>query len=587
MEARRQHRFALALIGTALVLFAAWSARADESAVTSTRDRAAESAFDAISALPDGDSRACEEAGRRFAIRFPRDPLAPRVELAVGRAIVVELFAASEQGEPVDAARLQQGLEWLDRAEAHADAPTLERAHLFRAAALAMLGRDEEAVALARPLEATLTLPTDRDFFTRVTLGACTRAGHVDCVLHALDDLRQACRDETECEGVDERIAEYTSASVDDDDAIRFARSADPTRATFSAIAGRAIRAAAAASDWDSVRDIAERAARASIDLDPESREVARRLDLGRSADPRVIGIVAGLTGPDAQASMAVVTAIADAAGLPPNGRPDTAAFRLVVRDHRGDPEAAARAVSELYWVHRAIAIIGPLDRPSAESAAQRAERLGIPLVSLAPIPSGPFALDASPATNPAWLRDEAERRFGPGIGVVAPAGARAGTAYGPEIYAHAGGRFDAATRARLRATTARALLIVARPAELTRLVTSIDLALRARRRNGRPVVVLDRRSFDRIVAHGRARSIEGAFVLERSRIEESGRSTEADDPNAEEALAATDAFERIAHAGASTRDLLAARLALPRSTPSQTLVRAYRVRRSELVPAE
>lgn len=595
MVARRLFAFALACICLAAGAQPIRRARANDSAVASTRNRAAEQDYEALRALPDGNSQAVEEAGRRFLLRFPRDPLTPRVELLVGRAIVLTLFTAAESGaaSELDHARLAEGIEWLARAEAHADEPTLDRARLYRAAALALQGNDEEAAALAVSLEATLVLPEDRAFHTRVTLGACSRAGRVDCVLHALDELRRSCRGESECQAIDERIAEYTSASVDDDAAVRFARSADPTRSTFAAIAGRAIHAAAAIDDWDSVRSIAERAARASVELDPESRELARRLELGRSANARVIGLVAGLTGPDAQASMAVVRAVARAAGLPPSGPPTADTFRIVVRDHRGDPAEAARAVSELYWVHRAIAVIGPLDTPSAVSAAERAEHLAMPLLSLAPIAGGAFTLDASPAASPAWLRNEVERRFGAGIGVVAPTGARAGTTFGPEVYPHAGGRFDAATRARLRASTAPALLIVARAGELTRLLSSIDGALRSRRRGDRPVVVLDRGAFDQVVARGRGRSIEGAMVIERhhpareSEVSAANPGSPPVQPEREEARAAALAFQRIERAGASTRDLLAARLALSREAPVSELVRAYQVRRSALVPIE
>lgn len=593
MQARRPQVSTLAYVCLAFSVLLASHANADESAVASTRDRAAEHAYDEIEALPIDDPSAIEEAGRRFLVRFPRDPLAPRVELLVGRAIVVSLFAAAENGESanLDAARLEQGVAWLARAEAHADAPTLDRVRLFRSAALALRGQDAEAAALAEPLEASLTLPEDRTFHTRVTLGACSRAGRTECVLHALDELRRACRDESECAAVDDRIAQYTGASVDDDAAIRFARSAAPTRSTFAAIAGRAIRAAALANDWESVRAIAERAARASVELDAESRELARRLEFGRSADARVVGVVAGLSGPDAEASMALVSAIARAAGLPPNGPLPRDAFRIVVRDHRGDPDEAARAISELYWLHRAVAVIGPLDAPSATSAAERAERLGLPFLSLAPITPGSFTLDASPSTSSAWLRHEVERRFGAGIGLVAPTGARAGTTYGPDVFPHAGGRFDAATRTRLSRSTVPALLLVARPAEVTRLAASVDLALRSRRRSGRPVVVLDRRAFEQIVSHGRGRSIEGALVLERvtssSASEGPSPTAGAGETAGEEARAGAAAFERIERAGASTRELLAARLALPGETVDRSAVRAYQVRRATLVPVE
>ena len=49
-------------------------------------------------------------------------------------------------------------------------------------------------------------------------------------------------------------------------------------------------------------------------------------------------------------------------AGLPETGPTAPGAPQLVLRDTGGDPERAVHAVEELVSLHRAIAIIGPID---------------------------------------------------------------------------------------------------------------------------------------------------------------------------------------------------------------------------------
>jgi ABC-type branched-subunit amino acid transport system substrate-binding protein len=77
------------------------------------------------------------------------------------------------------------------------------------------------------------------------------------------------------------------------------------------------------------------------------------------------------------------------AAGLPPSGPLPKDAPQLIFRDDGGDPKRAAEAVTELATIHRAIAIIGPLDVRVAAAAGEQAQALGVPLILLTP--AGPL----------------------------------------------------------------------------------------------------------------------------------------------------------------------------------------------------
>ncbi|MDH4246750.1 MAG: penicillin-binding protein activator [Deltaproteobacteria bacterium] len=60
----------------------------------------------------------------------------------------------------------------------------------------------------------------------------------------------------------------------------------------------------------------------------------------------------------------------------------ETPAFELVVRDTANNPKNAAALVETLVKEDQVIAIIGPLARNESEAAAEKAETLGVPLIS-------------------------------------------------------------------------------------------------------------------------------------------------------------------------------------------------------------
>ena len=57
--------------------------------------------------------------------------------------------------------------------------------------------------------------------------------------------------------------------------------------------------------------------------------------------------------------------------------------WELVVRDSHLDPEKTKKAIRELVETEGVIAVIGPLARKTSEAAAEEAERLRVPLISL------------------------------------------------------------------------------------------------------------------------------------------------------------------------------------------------------------
>ena len=100
-----------------------------------------------------------------------------------------------------------------------------------------------------------------------------------------------------------------------------------------------------------------------------------------RQADRYSLGCLMPLTGRYAPYGTKVLEAILLASGV---FDPESSSeIRLVVRDSKGDPEETTRAVEALAREDRVIAIIGPLGSNAAKAAAEKAQELEVPLVTL------------------------------------------------------------------------------------------------------------------------------------------------------------------------------------------------------------
>ncbi|HSI04380.1 MAG: ABC transporter substrate-binding protein [Myxococcota bacterium] len=91
--------------------------------------------------------------------------------------------------------------------------------------------------------------------------------------------------------------------------------------------------------------------------------------------NPKVIGAVLPLSGKFQQYGERAAKALDMAL--------TRAGFELVVKDSKGDPLLAGKAVEELVLKNNAIAVIGDMFSAPALAAAQKAEELGVPILSL------------------------------------------------------------------------------------------------------------------------------------------------------------------------------------------------------------
>lgn len=92
--------------------------------------------------------------------------------------------------------------------------------------------------------------------------------------------------------------------------------------------------------------------------------------------DPRVIGVIYPKTGRGASIGRWVRNAIALVQRKYPG-------VQIQEMDSRSRPEVAAKAVDELVFKHKVVAIFGPVFPETSAAAAFRAQQLGVPLLSI------------------------------------------------------------------------------------------------------------------------------------------------------------------------------------------------------------
>ncbi|MFO0582431.1 MAG: penicillin-binding protein activator [Anaeromyxobacter sp.] len=107
-----------------------------------------------------------------------------------------------------------------------------------------------------------------------------------------------------------------------------------------------------------------------------EARGLVDRIGRLTFVKPNVIGVAVPLSGPQKAFGQRILDGVGLALG-------DGAAFKLVVRDSRGEPDGAAQAIEQLALQEGALVVIGGVTTGEAERAAATAEELQVPFVSL------------------------------------------------------------------------------------------------------------------------------------------------------------------------------------------------------------
>jgi branched-chain amino acid transport system substrate-binding protein len=349
----------------------------------------------------------------RFLVQRPKDPLVPVAQLALGRILL-----ASDK--PREATSL------FDSVATHPDSSVAEQGRFLGAIASSRLGEHAQAVKVLRPMVGRTVDPADTRLLLDTLAGSLLAleryAEGITVLDRACKPLTAAPRSEAQA-GIDTLVRERARAV----DIERLYDDLPHDGCAWPSVVRRAVIDADARGDADEARDLLEVVRENDLPMDDVLSSIAMRADRPDDADPRVIGAVLSLSGQGRRVGELALRGLMLAAGLPPSGPLPKDAPQLVFRDDGGDPQRAAAAVEELATIHRAIAIIGPLDVRVAPAASAKAKELGVPLLLLTPA----GALDGelshrmfpTPEGELAALLDRAVRDKTTRVAMLLPAG--------------------------------------------------------------------------------------------------------------------------------------------------------------------
>jgi branched-chain amino acid transport system substrate-binding protein len=362
----------------------------------------------------DGHTADARVGYRAFLLEHPADPLVPLAHLGLGRVALAEGDAEAALVE-------------LDLARGSSDAVVEERVRFHRGIALYFLHRDAEAIESLSPLRGTTTDPDDTRLLLETLATAASRTGDHVLALSALDELYVASTTDVDRQDAQQRARAVIDSEITEAELPRAYDELRHDRISWPLVAVASLRAAYDASDATRVRTVAEALRAEHVELTSDLAEIVSRAERIEHADPAVIGAILPLTGSAREIGQRALRGLVLASGAPLDGPPAPGSAQLVFRDDAGDPARAATAVDELVSQHRAIAIVGPLDGPSAEAAAVRAQALGVPLITLSArgdlASVGPMVFRLFPTLDgeARTLVDAAVRRGAHRFGIIRP----------------------------------------------------------------------------------------------------------------------------------------------------------------------
>jgi branched-chain amino acid transport system substrate-binding protein len=114
-----------------------------------------------------------------------------------------------------------------------------------------------------------------------------------------------------------------------------------------------------------------------------KAKEVYQKIEERLKVSRNVIGCLLPLSGPFAVYGQEVLNGLKLGFDIFQERNEGLSSIEFVIKDTEGDPEVAIEAIRELAEEERAIATIGPLISKVAEGVVEKAQELGIPIITL------------------------------------------------------------------------------------------------------------------------------------------------------------------------------------------------------------
>jgi branched-chain amino acid transport system substrate-binding protein len=378
-------------------------------ALTSDDPRAEAEMREARELAERGATQDAEQRYRAFIAERPKDPLFPIAQLGLGRILL-------SQNRLADARAL------FDQVAGHPDPSVAGQGRFYQGVTAQRQGNSAQAIELLEPMQGRTIDPEDTALLFRTLAAARTDQTDFVGALKALDGLIKEAVSERDREKARAEITEIAGKKANRDQVLRAYQELNRDGHAWPQIARRALKDADRDGDIEKMRDVVQALKDQGLELDAEIEAFALRAARPIDANPQVIGAILSLSGRAREVGDLALRGLMLAADLPPSGPPAAGAPQLIFRDDGGDPERAVQAVNELVSVHRAVAIIGPIDARAAVAAATRAAELGVPLIALAPVAqitdAGPMVFRLFPAPQDeahklvAYARGQGMTRF-------------------------------------------------------------------------------------------------------------------------------------------------------------------------------
>ena len=114
-----------------------------------------------------------------------------------------------------------------------------------------------------------------------------------------------------------------------------------------------------------------------------EAMEYLRSISQQKVVDPKAVGVLLPLAGKDSRFARKALTGIGLAFRVF-EAKEVSSNVKIIIEDSGNSPEDAVKALEKLFYDHHVVAVIGPLHSKKVEAVTQRAQELGVPLMSLA-----------------------------------------------------------------------------------------------------------------------------------------------------------------------------------------------------------
>jgi branched-chain amino acid transport system substrate-binding protein len=325
----------------------------------------AEAEFREAKAAHDSGSKDAAKRFRSFTKQWPRDPLVPFAKLELGR---IEL----------EAGRTREARKWFNEVAAASEPALAERGRMYAAIAAQRLGEHRQALDVLRPLVGRTVDPEETALLLS-SVGAAEEAiGDELAALETRDRELASALSEAQKKRAQERVQALVRGL---DPALELPRAYEllPRDGyAWPLVARQLLRVSAERGERERVTEIASELSDRGIPLDEELSALVLRAERSDAADPMVIGAILPLSGRGREVGEAALHGLLLAASDP--SKP-----RVVYRDDGGDPARALAALEDLISLHRAVAIIGPLSAGPAQAVVERAQEIGLPVLTLNP----------------------------------------------------------------------------------------------------------------------------------------------------------------------------------------------------------